>query len=95
MRDVATGRDLPDIVRWSKFSGASWRTRRQRILLLAATTSRRPTSKFKETNYFHKVYFHRLGTPQSTDLLIYERADHKDWNFRRSRPRTGATSSST
>src|SRR5581483_6495357 len=31
--------------------------------------------------FFHKVFFHRLGTPQSTDVLVYERPDHKDWNF--------------
>ncbi|HEY0613418.1 MAG TPA: prolyl oligopeptidase family serine peptidase, partial [Candidatus Elarobacter sp.] len=38
-------------------------------------------TKFKDANYYHKVYFHRLGTPQSTDVLVYERPDHKDWNF--------------
>jgi prolyl oligopeptidase len=80
VRDVATGKDLSDIVRWSKFSGASWK--RDGSGFYYSRYDEPPAdSKFKETNYFHKVYFHRLGTPQSTDLLIYERPDHKDWNF--------------
>ena len=32
-------------------------------------------------NYFHKLYYHRLGTPQSEDKLDYHRPDRKDWNF--------------
>ncbi|MBV7334935.1 prolyl oligopeptidase family serine peptidase [Chloroflexi bacterium TSY] len=38
-------------------------------------------AEFKSANYFHKLYYHRVGTDQSEDLLIYERPDHKDWNF--------------
>ena len=32
-------------------------------------------------NYFHKLYYHRLGTPQAEDQLIYERRDQKEWGF--------------
>ena len=32
-------------------------------------------------NKFHKLYFHRLGTAQSADMLVYERPDQKDWGF--------------
>ena len=80
VRDVATGTDLPDIVRWSKFSGAAW-TRDGRGFFYSRYDEPASGSQFKETNYFHKLYFHRLGTPQSTDVLVYERPDHKDWNF--------------
>jgi prolyl oligopeptidase len=80
VRDVATGRDLPDIVRWSKFSGAAWK--RDGSGFYYSRYEEPPSdAKFKEANYFHKVFFHRLKTPQSTDLLVYERLDHKDWNF--------------
>ena len=80
VRDVGTGKDLSDIVRWSKFSGAAWK-RDGSGFYYSRYDEPSADSKFKETNYFHKVYFHRLGTPQSTDLLVYERPDHKDWNF--------------
>jgi prolyl oligopeptidase len=34
----------------------------------------------KGANYFHKLYYHQLGTAQSEDALIYQRKDHKDWS---------------
>jgi prolyl oligopeptidase len=80
VRDVATGTDRPDLVRWSKFSGAAWK-RDGSGFYYSRYDEPAPDSKFKDTNYFHKLYFHRLGTPQSTDVLVYERPDHKDWNF--------------
>jgi prolyl oligopeptidase len=80
VRDVATGTDRPDLVRWSKFSGAAWK-RDGSGFYYSRYDEPAADSKFKDANYFHKVYFHRLGTPQSTDVLVYERPDHKDWNF--------------
>ncbi|HEY0394764.1 MAG TPA: prolyl oligopeptidase family serine peptidase [Candidatus Elarobacter sp.] len=80
VRDVATGKDLPDIVRWSKFSGASWK-RDGSGFFYSRYDEPASETKYKDANYFHKVFFHRLGTPQSTDVLVYERPDHKDWNF--------------
>jgi prolyl oligopeptidase len=80
VRDVASGADLPDIVRWSKFSGASWRQDGSGFYY-SRYDEPASESKYKDANYFHKVFFHRIGTPQSTDLLVYERSDRKDWNF--------------
>jgi len=80
VRDVATGADLPDIVRWSKFSGASWR-RDGSGFYYSRYDEPAAETQFKDATYFHKVYFHRLGTPQSTDVLVYERPDHKDWSL--------------
>jgi prolyl oligopeptidase len=80
VRDVATGTDLPDVIRWSKFSGASW-TRDGGGFYYSRYDEPAAENKYKDANYYHKVYFHRLGTPQSTDVLVYERPDHKDWNF--------------
>ena len=32
-------------------------------------------------NYYQKLYYHRLGTPQSEDVLVYHRPDEKEWGF--------------
>jgi prolyl oligopeptidase len=80
VRDVATRQDLPDIVRWSKFSSAAWR-RDGSGFYYSRYDEPVAATQFKDATYDHKVYFHRLGTPQSTDLLVYERPDHKDWNL--------------
>jgi prolyl oligopeptidase len=80
VRDVATGTDLPDIVRWSKFSGASWR-RDGSGFYYSRYDEPAAETQFKDATYFHKVFYHRLGTPQSTDVLVYERSDHKDWSL--------------
>ena len=80
VREVATGTDRPDLVRWSKFSSAAWKRDGSGFYYSRYDEPARD-SKFKDTNYYHKLYFHRLGTPQSTDVLVYERPDHKDWNF--------------
>src|SRR5690606_14503422 len=36
---------------------------------------------YTAANYYHKLYFHKLGTPQSEDQLIYKRDDEKEWGF--------------
>ena len=80
VRDIATGKDLSDDVQWVKFSGASWKKDGSGFFYSRYDA---PTSanQLKQTNYFHKLYFHKLGTPQKNDQLVYERKDHKDWNF--------------
>ncbi|MEZ5429408.1 MAG: prolyl oligopeptidase family serine peptidase [Pyrinomonadaceae bacterium] len=75
--DVATGRKLPDVLKDIKFSGASWTKDGSGVFY-----SRFPTaddnSKLTRINYFQKLYFHKLGTPQAEDKLIYERPDDKE-----------------
>ena len=80
VRDVRTGRDLPDSVKWVKFSRASW-TKDGRGFFYSRYDEPREGARLTGANFFHKVYYHHLGTPQSEDTLVYERPDHKDWNF--------------
>ncbi len=80
VRDVATGKDLPDHIQWAKFSGISW-TKDGKGFFYSRYDEPTEQTKLSGALYFHKLYFHRLGTPQAEDVLIYERKDHKDWNF--------------
>jgi len=79
VRDVETGQDLSDDLKWVKFSGVSW-TRDNSGFFYSRYDEPKGDS-LKGTNYFQKVYFHKLGTAQSSDILVYERPDQKDWLF--------------
>jgi prolyl oligopeptidase len=80
VRDVATGEDRPDVVEWVKFSGASW-VKDGSGFFYSRYDAPTAGEERKGLNEFHKLYFHRLGTPQSEDVLTYECRDHKDWGF--------------
>ncbi len=80
VRDVETGEDLPDLVDWVKFSGASW-TKDGSGFFYSRYDAPPDGARLSGANYFHKLYFHKLGTPQSEDVLVYHRPDQKEWNF--------------
>ena len=80
VRDVRTGQDAPDLVKWVKFSGASW-TKDGKGFYYSRYDEPTEESKMTKANYFHKLYFHQLGAAQSADKLVYHRPDHKDWNI--------------
>jgi prolyl oligopeptidase len=80
VRDVETGADLADHLQWIKFSGASW-TKDNQGFFYSRYAEPNESTKLEDTNYFQKLYYHRLGTPQSEDVLIYERPDEKEWGF--------------
>ncbi len=80
VRDVASGQDLPDLVKWVKFSGAAW-TRDGKGFFYSRYDEPAPGAKLTGANYYHKLYFHQLGTAQTADRLIYERPDQKEWGF--------------
>jgi prolyl oligopeptidase len=79
VRDVDTGKDLPDLVKWVKFAGASWSKDGKGFYY---SRYDEPTgATMRDTNYFQKLYYHRLGSVQSEDKLIYERPDNKEMMF--------------
>jgi len=80
VRDVATGTDLADEIRWSKFTSAAWLHDGSGFFYGRFDTPDEST-QFKDANYFHKIFLHRLGTEQAADELIYERPDQREWNF--------------
>lgn len=80
VRRVDTGEDLSDEVRWSKFSGASWHPNGEGFYY-GRYAEPKAGAEYDGANYFQKLYFHRIGTAQSEDELIYEDREHKDWFF--------------
>ncbi len=81
VRDIETGKDLSDDLKWVKFSNASWTHDGSGFFYSRYDAPKGGGEQLKETNYFQKLYYHKIGTPQSADELIYERTDHKDWLF--------------
>lgn len=80
VRDVNTGRDLSDVVRWVKFSGISW-THDNKGFFYSRYDEPTAGNKMTNANKLHKLYYHRVGQPQSRDQLIYDRLDQPDWLF--------------
>jgi prolyl oligopeptidase len=80
VRDVRTGKDLPDHIRWVKFNAPTW-TKDGKGFFYSRYAEPQPGAALTGANYFPKVYFHKLGTPQSEDTLVYERPDQKEWGF--------------
>lgn len=79
IRRVADGKDLDDTIAWVKFSSASWDAEHEGFYYSRYDAPE--GEALKQANYYHKLYYHKLGTPQSEDRLIYERSDQKEWGF--------------
>ncbi|MGK7945664.1 MAG: prolyl oligopeptidase family protein, partial [Microcystaceae cyanobacterium] len=80
VRNIATKEDLVDHIQWVKFSGVSW-THDHQGFFYSRYDAPNPDTKLEETNYYQKLYYHRLGTSQDQDQLIYQRTDQKEWGF--------------
>jgi prolyl oligopeptidase len=80
VREIETGKDLSDHLKWVKFSGASW-TKDGKGIFYSRYDEPNEKTRLEDVNYFQKLFYHRLGTPQSEDILIYERKDQKEWGF--------------
>ena len=73
VRDVATGRDRPDVLEWSKFSGAAWAG--DSGFYYEAYDKPAAANATLSALGRQKLYFHRLGTPQSADRLVMTAAN--------------------
>ncbi|WP_257309264.1 prolyl oligopeptidase family serine peptidase [Geothrix fuzhouensis] len=78
VRDVATGKDLSDEIRWSKASGASW-LKDGSGFFYSRYEAPKEGGALTGVNNHHLLYFHKLGTAQSEDTLIYQRPDQPEW----------------
>ncbi len=80
VKDIETGKDCPDHLKWIKFSGASW-TKDNQGFFYSRYDEPKEQTKLEDVNYYQKLYYHRLGTEQAEDILIYHRPDQKEWGF--------------
>ena len=78
LRDLGTGKDLDDEVRWMRFSGISW-TKDAKGFYYSRYPEPSKGKVLEAALSGHTLYYHRVGTPQSEDLLVYERKDLPGW----------------
>jgi prolyl oligopeptidase len=74
--DVKTGEPLQDEVRWAKFTGLSWVG--EEGFLYSRFPEPKEGAAFQSLNYNQAVYFHRIGTAQDADELVYATPDAPD-----------------
>lgn len=80
VKNIATGEVSSDHLKWIKFSGASW-TKDHQGFFYSRYDEPNEQTKLADVNYYQKLFYHRLGTEQTEDTLIYHRPDQKEWGF--------------
>ena len=80
VRDVATGQDLADELKWIKYGGAAWTTDGKGFFY-GRYDEPAKGAEFQDVTRNHKLYYHRVGATQADDVLVYKRPDHPDWDF--------------
>jgi prolyl oligopeptidase len=78
VREIGSGRDLPDEVQWMRFSWLSW-TKDGRGFFYSRYPEPPKGKHLQAALSGQALYYHRVGTPQSQDRLIYERKDLPTW----------------
>ncbi|HEV3204875.1 MAG TPA: S9 family peptidase, partial [Gemmataceae bacterium] len=77
---VESGKVLDDEVKWVKYSGTSW-TKDGKGFFYSRYPEPKSGAEFQSLTHNHKVYYHKVGAPQSEDVLVFHRPDHPDWSF--------------
>jgi len=78
VRDITTGKDLHDEIQWSKASGASW-LKDGSGFFYSRYEAPKTGAALTGANQNHQVFFHKLGTAQDKDTLVWERPDQPEW----------------
>lgn len=78
VKDVESGNDLSDQLKWIKFTSCEFSKDGKGIYYSRYPV---PQNELKDQNYFNKVYYHKLGTEQNADQLILENPKEKEWEF--------------
>ncbi|GDY09939.1 prolyl endopeptidase [Planctomycetia bacterium] len=78
--ETESGKLLGDELRWVKFSGVSW-TKDSRGFFYSRYDEPKEGAAFQSLNKNQKVFYHRVGSSQADDVLVYKRPDQPDWGF--------------
>ena len=77
--DISSGENLKDTIKWAKFSGATWETDDSGFFYQKYDE---PSDEaLKDINTAPKLMFHKLGTSQSEDVVIYENPNKPRWGW--------------
>ena len=71
---------LPDELKWTKFSSVAW-TKDDKGFFYTRYDEPAPGTEYQASNLNNKLCYHRLGTPQSADVLVYWRPEHPEWLY--------------
>ena len=71
--DTATGTQLDDHIEWAKFTDAAWL---DDGFFYSAYQAPEAGKEFSNANENHNIYYHKIGTPQSEDVLAFSDAGH-------------------
>ena len=77
--DIETGEVLEDEIKWAKFSGASWENDDSGFFYQKYDEPK--GELLKEVNESPKLMFHKIGTDQSEDYVVYENPDQPRWGW--------------
>jgi len=78
VRDLTSGEDLADRVRWMRFSALAW-TNDAKGFFYSRFPEPPPGKVYEAALSGHALYYHRVGTPQDDDVLICKRPDLPTW----------------
>ncbi|NQV31103.1 MAG: S9 family peptidase [Phycisphaeraceae bacterium] len=80
VRNIDTGKDLSDTLAYLKFTDVAWDPEAEGFFY-AKYPDPDPNDQFQSLNKDMKVMYHRLGTSQSDDVVVYYRPDHPEWGY--------------
>lgn len=80
VRDLDTGENLSDTLEYLKFTGVAWDGDGDGFFY-AKYPDPDEESQFQSLNQEMKVMYHRLGTAQAEDFVVYYRPDHPEWGY--------------
>jgi prolyl oligopeptidase len=80
VKEIGSGKILPDRLQWIKSGQASW-TKDGKGFFYSRYEEPKKGAESQSLNFNSKIFYHRLGDPQSKDTLTYYRPEHPEWEY--------------